>query len=97
MQMPIVFSFIILMLAAEVSAHDVVPSISHGQVQIFFSLIGMLTCLLGSLWLVTKLVMQRKATKAGLHIVTATPVGYQKRVVIVDISGNSRQKKENPI
>jgi flagellar biogenesis protein FliO len=93
MQKFIAFSFILLFLAAEVSAHGAVSPINNNQVQIFFAFIGMLTCLLGSLWLVTKLTTQRKATKARLNIVTAIPIGYQKRVVIVEMRGNSHQKK----
>lgn len=93
MQKLIAFSFILLVLAAEVSAHGAVLSISNSQVQIFFALIGMLTCLLGSLWLVTKLAMQRHATRTRLPIVIATPIGYQKRVVIVDLGSTSHQNK----
>jgi len=93
MQKSIAFSFILLLLAAEVSAHGALPSINNNQVQLFFSFIGMLTCLLGSLWLATKLATQRKATKARLHIVTAIPIDCQKRVVIVEMSGKFHQKK----
>lgn len=95
MQKFIAFSFILLVLAAEVSTHGAVSSINNSQVQIFFAFIGMLSCLLGCLWLLTKLAMQHKAPKAGLHIVTATPIGYQKWVVIVEMGGPFIEK--NPI
>ncbi|MES2237105.1 MAG: hypothetical protein V4500_05050 [Pseudomonadota bacterium] len=93
MQKLIAFSFILLVLVAEASAHGAISAINNSQVQIFFALIGVLTCLLGSLWLLTKLTLQRKASKAGLHIVTATPIGYQKRAVIVEMSNHAHRKK----
>jgi flagellar biogenesis protein FliO len=71
--------------------------INSSQMQIFFAFIGVLTCLLGSLWLLTKLTLQRKASKTGLRIVIATPLGYQKQVVIIEIGNHATQKKEHPI
>lgn len=98
MQKLIAFSFILSLLAAEVSEQGVIaPSIDSSQAQMFFALIDMLSCLLGCLWLVTKFTIQRGVTKAGLHVVTTTPIGYQKWVVIVEVSSSSLRQSENPI
>ncbi|MDO8314519.1 MAG: hypothetical protein Q7T00_04655 [Rugosibacter sp.] len=93
----IAFSFILLVVVAESSAHGTISVINSSQMQIFFAFIGVLTCLLGSLWLLTKLTLQRKASKTGLRIVIATPLGYQKQVVIIEIGNHATQKKEHPI
>lgn len=73
-------------LAAEASAQEsAVPSLSAGLAQMFLGLIVVLALLVGSLWLLKKLTVQRGASAGLMRVVAATAVGGRERVVIVEV------------
>lgn len=77
---------IFFLLAAEASAQAVgAPSMSSSLLQMFLGLAGVLALLVGSLWLLKKLTMQRGAAAGLMRVVAATAVGGRERVVIVEV------------
>jgi flagellar protein FliO/FliZ len=83
----ILFPIIALFLpVAEATAQVVAPpTVSGNLVQMLLGLVGILALLVGSLWLLKKLTLQRGPAAGLMRIVAATPVGGRERVVIVEV------------
>ena len=83
----ILFPIIALFLpVAEATAQVVAPPTMSGNlVQMLLGLVGILALLVGSLWLLKKLTVQRGAAAGLMRIVAVTPVGGRERVVIVEV------------
>ncbi len=60
------------------------PSLSGNLVQMFVALAGVLALLLGGLWWLKKLTVQRGASGL-MRVIGATAVGGRERVVIVEV------------
>ncbi|MDP2822947.1 MAG: flagellar biosynthetic protein FliO [Sulfuritalea sp.] len=76
----------VFLLAAEASAQVAAPpSVSGSLMQMFLGLLGILALLVGSLWLLKKLTVQRGAAAGLLRVVAVTPIGGRERVVIVEV------------
>lgn len=73
--------------AAEATA-AAVPSLGSSLLQMFFALLAVIGLLLGSLWLLKKLTLQRASQSGLMRVVSATAVGHRERVVILEI-GNT--------
>lgn len=86
MRKPLTLIIALFLSAAEANAQiSAPPSASGGLVQLFLGLTVVLALLVGSLWLLKKLTMQRGAAAGLLRVVAATPVGGRERVVIVEV------------
>jgi flagellar protein FliO/FliZ len=71
---------------AEATAQVVAPPTMSGNlVQMLLGLVGILALLVGSLWLLKKLTLQRGPAAGLMRIVAVTPVGGRERVVIVEV------------
>lgn len=82
----IAFLAIGFLLAADVSAQvAAAPSVSGSLMQMLLGLAGVLTLLVGSLWLLKKLTTRRGAAAGLMRVVAATAVGGRERVVIVEV------------
>jgi flagellar protein FliO/FliZ len=72
--------------AAEATAQVVAPPTMSGNlVQMLLGLVGILALLVGSLWLLKKLTLQRGPGAGLMRIVAVTPVGGRERVVVVEV------------
>lgn len=73
------------LLAADAAAQAAAPpSMSGSLLQMLFGLLGILALLVGSLWLLKKLTMQRGSARL-MRVVAATPVGGRERVVVLEV------------
>jgi flagellar protein FliO/FliZ len=70
--------------AAE-SATNTSPSLGGSVLQMILSLAGVLALLLGSLWVLKRLTMQRGGASGLMRVIAATAVGGRERVVIVEV------------
>ncbi|MCM2308797.1 MAG: flagellar biosynthetic protein FliO [Sulfuritalea sp.] len=62
------------------------PSVSGGGLlQMLLGVAGILALLIGSLWLLKKLTLQRGSAAGLMRVVAATAVGGRERVVIVEV------------
>lgn len=84
----LVVSTITLFLTAEASAQAAppLPSVGGGGLlQMLLGVAGILALLIGSLWLLKKLTLQRGSAAGLMRVVAATAVGGRERVVIVEV------------
>lgn len=81
------FVLIPLLLVASAARAQGAPTADLGGsvFQLFLGLVGVLALLVGSLWLLKKLVVQRGEGAGLVKVVAGTAVGTRERVVIVEI------------
>ena len=84
----LVFTITLFLTAAEALAQAAppLPSVSgSGLPQMLLGVAGILALLVGSLWLLKKLTLQRGSAAGLMRVVAATAVGGRERVVIVEV------------
>ena len=70
---------------AQTAAAPPPSDLGSSLIQLVFGLGGVLALLVGSLWLIKKLLIQRGEGAGLLRVVSGTAVGARERVVIVEI------------
>lgn len=84
----VVSTITLCLTAAEAMAQAAppLPSVSGGGLlQMLLGVAGILALLIGSLWLLKKLTLQRGSAAGLMRVVAATAVGGRERVVIVEV------------
>mgnify|MGYP000479080553 CR=1 FL=1 len=82
--------FLSLLLASGLSGAQTtgaapVTDLGGSLLQLVLSLAGVLALLVGSLWLIKKLMVQRGGAGGMLRVISGTAVGARERVVIVEV------------